>query len=79
MARATMRFGVPSESNVSLRVYDAAGRLVRDLHQGSMGAGQYTSTWDLSDNAGGRVSRGVYFVRLAIGSEVMSRTVIVGR
>jgi len=79
MSRATLRFGVPGESNVSLRVFDAAGRLVRDLHQGSMGAGQYSSTWDLSDNAGGRVSRGVYFVRLAIGSEVMSRTIIVGR
>jgi len=47
-SRTTMRFGVPRETNVSLRVFDAAGRVVRDLHNGSMGAGEYASTWDLS-------------------------------
>ena len=78
-ARTTLRFGVPKATNVSLRIFDAAGRLVRDLHNGAMGAGEYTSTWDLSDNDGGRVARGVYFARLAVGTEVVSRSVIVGR
>ena len=78
-SRATMRFGLPTGANVSLRVFDAAGRVVRDLQDGGMGAGEYTSTWDLSDNSGARVPRGVYFVRLAVGSQVMSRSVIVGR
>ena len=79
MSRTTLRFGVPRETNVSLRVFDAAGRLVRDLHNGSMGAGEYASTWDLSANDGSRVSRGVYFVRLALGTQVISRSVVVGR
>ncbi len=78
-SRTTMRFGVPRETNVSLRVFDAAGRVVRDLHNGSMGAGEYASTWDLSANDGSRVSRGVYFVRLSMGAQVISRSIIVGR
>jgi len=77
--RTTMRFGVPRETNVSLRVFDAAGRVVRDLHDGAMGAGEYASTWDLSANDGSRVARGVYFVRLSLGNQVISRSVIVGR
>lgn len=78
-AMATMRFGVPGEMNVSLRVFDAAGRVVRDLRSGVMGAGEYATTWDLSANDGSRVARGVYFVRLALGGQVFSRSVVVGR
>lgn len=79
VTRTTLHFGLPSAADVSLRVFDAAGRVIRDLHHGALGAGEYSSVWDLSDNDGAPVARGVYFVRLAVGPQVMSRSVIVGR
>ncbi len=77
--QSMMRYGVPAESFVSLRVFDAAGRLVRVLANGRMPAGDYNTSWDLATNSGQRVGAGVYFVRLTIGSQAFTRTVSVTR
>jgi hypothetical protein len=47
-----------------LRVYDITGRLVRTLHDGWQEAGFYGLDWDGANDAGRRVSSGVYFYRL---------------
>jgi hypothetical protein len=73
-ARA-IRFGLPTSSAVTLRVFDAAGRLVRTLENGVLPAGEYRSAWDLRDDGGATVATGVYFVRLAAGTQVFSRTI----
>jgi hypothetical protein len=72
-----LRFGLPASSAVTLRVFDAAGRLVRTLENGVLPAGEYRSAWDLTDEDGATVPSGVYFVRLAAGTQVFSRTVTV--
>jgi hypothetical protein len=74
---ATMRFGLPQSAAVSLRVFDAAGRLVRELESGVLPAGEYASTWDLRSTRGDRVAAGVYFVRMTLGAQVIMRTVTV--
>lgn len=53
-------FRLPSESPVSLRVYDIQGRLVRKLIDGSMPAGEHTVVWDGQNEMGHGVSRGIY-------------------
>jgi hypothetical protein len=78
--RATaIRFNVPRATNVSLRVFDASGRVVRELVGGHLAAGRYATTWDLSDRSGHRVSRGVYFLRLAVEDKVVTRSMSVIR
>lgn len=72
-----MRFGVASPAQVSMRVFDAAGRQVKELASGSMVPGEYSTLWDLTNRYGERVSAGVYFVRLAVGAHTISRTVTV--
>jgi flagellar hook assembly protein FlgD len=74
---STLRFGLPKSAAVSLRVFDAAGRLVRELENGVLPAGEYTSTWDLRGTRGDRVPAGVYFVRMALGAQVITRSVTV--
>jgi flagellar hook assembly protein FlgD len=59
--------------NVSLRVYNVSGRLIRTLVSGSAPAGPSTVTWDGRDSAGGRVSSGVYFYRLDNGQRSLTR------
>ncbi len=56
-------FALPSQSAVRAAVYGASGRLVRSL--GSLTASRGTFVWNGADDAGRRVSRGVYFARLS--------------
>jgi hypothetical protein len=51
--------------SAELKVYDAGGRVVRTLASGPCSAGSYTTVWDGADDAGLRLARGIYFVRLA--------------
>jgi hypothetical protein len=62
--RTQISYALPTEGNVSLRVYDATGRTVRTLASGHQRAGSYSVTWDSRDNRGREVPRGVYFYRL---------------
>ncbi len=63
--RAKIVYQLAEVSRVSLRVYDAAGRLVRNLAEGKSNPGYYTVLWDGRDDAGRKVSAGVYFVKFA--------------
>jgi hypothetical protein len=73
----TLRYGLATTASVSLRVFDAAGRLVNQLQNGVLPAGDYTTTWDLRDADGSAVPAGVYFVRMTLGRQVFTRTVTV--
>jgi hypothetical protein len=72
-----LAFALPRETAVSLAVYDAGGRLVRTLARGALPAGDRAIAWDLRDDAGRRASAGIYFVRLAAGSNVLVRRLAV--
>jgi pullulanase len=49
---------------VSLRVYDATGRLVRTLHAGVLAPGAHAFAWDGTDGSGRQAASGVYLYRL---------------
>jgi serine protease len=61
---STIAFGVPSRSRVDLRLFDAAGRQVRDLRPGVLDPGTYRVDWDGRGESGRPVSPGIYFVRM---------------
>jgi hypothetical protein len=60
----TVEFRVAVRGEVSLVVFDAGGRRLRNLAYGQVEAGRNTAIWDGRDNRGHRVLSGVYFVRL---------------
>jgi hypothetical protein len=64
---ATISFSVPKATDVSLKVYDATGRVVSTLVNGKVDAGTHTASWDAKD-----APAGVYFYRL--NSEEFSET-----
>jgi len=63
-----IRFGLREATSTRLVVYDARGREVRRLVNGTLPAGMHTVRWDGKDASGRRVSSGVYFFRLEAGS-----------
>ncbi|MCU0454441.1 MAG: YCF48-related protein [Bacteroidetes bacterium] len=61
----TIRFSLPTEGRVSLKIYDQLGREVTTLVNGNMGAGMHEARWDASGMASG-----LYFFRIeAVGSD----------
>lgn len=54
--------------DVTIKIYDGQGRLVRTLEQPGAVAGSHTYAWDGLDNEGNRVSPGRYRVELSATS-----------
>jgi hypothetical protein len=63
----TIRFSLASRGNVTLAVYDTAGRQVRRLVNGPIDGGDHDVVWDGRDGRGNALASGVYFYRLTAG------------
>ncbi|MCB9513442.1 MAG: hypothetical protein H6694_03920 [Candidatus Latescibacteria bacterium] len=59
----TLRFDLATRAHVSLRVYDAQGRLQRSLLEGEWPAGRHLQIWDGRGDRGEALPSGVYLVR----------------
>jgi hypothetical protein len=65
----TISFEVPDGgANVSLRIYDVSGRLIRTLVDGVAPSGLRSASWDGTNDAGEPVTSGMYFYRLTAPS-----------
>lgn len=71
----TIGFAMPRSGEVSLRIYDVTGRVVRTLVAGAREAGVYQEVWDARDDQGVAASPGIYFSRLATADGVRSRRI----
>ncbi len=60
-------------------IYDATGRRVRTLPVHTAGAGDHHVSWDGADEEGRAVQEGVYFYRLQIGEQIVSRHLVMLR
>jgi hypothetical protein len=61
-----LSYVVPHRGNVSLDIFDAAGRNVRALACGRSEAGRFDATWDGRSQSGALVPEGVYLYRYAL-------------
>ena len=60
--RTRIVFSVPERTEVSLAVYDASGRKVRNLLDGTVKGGKHAVSWDGRGKDGTPLPDGVYFV-----------------
>ena len=63
-----IRFGIPEAGNVTLKIYNSVGQLVKTLIDGNMSEGFHQVTWDATNNNGSKLSSGVYFYRITAGT-----------
>ncbi|MBS1658954.1 MAG: T9SS type A sorting domain-containing protein [Bacteroidetes bacterium] len=74
---SVVSFQLPQDENVSLKIFDVQGRLIRTLANEVMSEGTHTLTWDARDENGSVVSEGIYFLRMQTESEVKTIAVSV--
>ncbi|KAB2878693.1 T9SS type A sorting domain-containing protein [bacterium] len=72
----TIRYEVPSEGRVVLKVYNLLGQEVRTLANTTQGRGVYHVQWDGKDQMGRSVASGVYLYRLEAGNIVKSKKML---
>ena len=73
----TLQYSLPKDALVSAKVFDVAGRVVRNLGDGPAEAGVHMLSWDLQNDSGQRVSPGLFFVRLSVDGQIQMRQVTV--
>jgi hypothetical protein len=69
-----LRFAVPQDAQVVLRVYDVMGREVAELVNGNMPAGFHAVTWDATG-----VASGLYVYRMTAGNFTQTRKMVLMR
>jgi len=57
----TIKLNLPKAGDVSLKVFNVRGELVRTLVNGPMQAGEYSLIWDGKTDSGNQAASGVYF------------------
>ena len=64
-------FTIPTRSFVSIEIYDALGRRVRDLAGGYFIPGHYNVIWNGKDHNGLQIASGVYYAKLSTKSGII--------
>ena len=68
-------FAIPEECQVSLKLYNIAGQLVKSF-EGIYQAGDHNLIWDGSDTRGEEVASGIYFYRLVAGDYICTKKMV---
>jgi hypothetical protein len=73
----TINFVLPTQSIVTLEIYNAIGQKIATLiSSDELSAGQYDIVWNGRDDAGRQVSSGMYIYRLSAGDFQATRSMI---
>ncbi len=73
-AQISISYDVPSETDVSLELFDINGRLVTTLVERRLTAGSFTTHWD-----GSALTSGIYLIRLKSDERAITRKIVLVR
>jgi hypothetical protein len=76
---ATIDFSLASAQHARLAIYDAQGRLVRTLVDGTLAGGPHSIVWNGTNESGGRVASGVYFYRIVSDKKSATKKILLLR
>jgi hypothetical protein len=68
-----------SDAHATVRIYDAAGRVVRTLLDNDQAPGNYKLLWTGTDDSGAKVAGGTYFLRFKSGSFTATKRLVLIR
>jgi hypothetical protein len=76
---SVIEFQIPTAQNVSLRIYNVAGQLVKTLVDMKKDAGIHRVYWNGLDDKRQSVSNGIYFYQLESETETLMRKMVITR
>ena len=72
----TIRFGLPEAMPVTIEIYTVAGRKIKTLFDGELGAGWHARQWRGRNDQGRQVSSGLFIYRIRAGENVFSEKIL---
>ncbi len=75
-AGTSIGFDLPQAGSVHLAVFDATGRMVREVVTGRYPEGRHMASWDGRNGTDQLVAPGMYFVRMTAGGSTAVRRVV---
>jgi hypothetical protein len=72
----TIEYSLPKRGHVTIEIFNLLGQKVRTLMDEYKSTGNYTITWDGTDNSGNQLSTGIYFCRLHAGDYVQTKKLV---
>ena len=76
---ALISFSVAEPADVALKIYDASGKLVKNLVNIQLTSGNYNYTWNGKDELNRAVAKGIYFCTLETQKQNLTRKMIFTR
>ena len=73
---ARIGFALPRATAIDLTIHDVAGRRVRSVMSGTLGAGRHFASWSGRDDRGRLTAPGVYFLRLSGDGRSETRKIV---
>jgi hypothetical protein len=74
-----IHYQLPKASDVSIKVFNVSGQLVKTLVKGPQKAGYYAASWKGRDETGHAVRSGVYFYKMEAGEFKAIRKLVIVR
>ena len=74
-----IEYYVPEKNWVTLSIYNVAGKHIAQLVEDSREQGFYVARWQGVDDQGHSVASGIYFCRLRVGKEIVSKKIVLMR
>jgi hypothetical protein len=75
----TIKFGVRERGVVKIKIYNAAGQLIKTLIDEVLDPGEYSKDWNGVNDRGAAVASGIYFYRMETKSFGKTRKMILLR
>jgi len=72
----TIKYAIPQQSFVVIKVYDIVGREVKTLVNAELSPGNYSVQWNGNNNYGSQVASGIYFYRVIAGNFIQVKKMI---
>lgn len=72
-----IKYNIPEAGPLNVSVYDISGKMIRVLKDEFGVTGQHEIFWNIHDNTEGRISPGIYFIRIQSRNRVSSQKIIV--
>ena len=72
----TIRYSLSGPENISIKIYDVSGQLVKEINKEHNKAGEFDVIWDGTNDYSERVSSGAYFYQLSVGNYAEAKKMI---
>ncbi len=72
-SQTRFEYGLPRSADISIKVHNSLGQVVRELISAKIQAGFYTVSWDGKNDKGLSVPPGIYFYQLNADGDFISR------